>query len=127
MVQKEFRFRGKTFEDIAKLDVREFALLLPARERRSLMHGMSHPAQKLLKHIKDGKKKLRTHARDMVILPSMVGCLIHIHSGKDWVPITVDKDMIGHRLGEFAITTKRVEHSAPGIGATRSSAALSVR
>jgi small subunit ribosomal protein S19 len=81
----------------------------------------------LLKDVQESKGTIRTHCRDMVIIPQFVGKTIQVHSGKEFVPIMIDKDMLGHRLGEFALTRRKVAHSAPGIGATRSSASLSVK
>lgn len=124
---REFVYRGKTFEEIKKMSIKEFAALLPARERRSLTRGLSHEQEKLLKHIRSKKANIRTASRDFVILPEMVGTTIKVHAGKEWANILIDKEMIGHRLGEFALTRQKVQHSAPGIGATRSSASLSVR
>jgi small subunit ribosomal protein S19 len=70
----------------------------------------------------EGKNvKIRTHCRDMIILPEMVGLTIHVHNGKDFVPVEITTEMIGHYLGEFAITNKKVVHGAPGLRATRSS------
>ena len=63
----------------------------------------------------------------MVILPEMIGTTIKVHQGKEFAPVMIEQDMIGHCLGEFVLTRKRVAHSAPGIGATRSSASLSVK
>jgi len=64
---------------------------------------------------------IKTHARDMVVLPEMVGLTIHVHNGKEFVPVKIEPEMIGHYLGEFAITNKPVKHGTPGIGASRSS------
>lgn len=66
-------------------------------------------------------KPIKTHARDMVVLPEMVGITVHIHNGKEFVPVEIRPEMIGHFLGEFAITNKPVRHGTPGIGASRSS------
>lgn len=76
-----------------------------------------------LKLARDGKLKgqLRTHARDMIILPDMVGLTLHVHNGKEFAPVTIKYEMIGHYLGEYAITNKRVQHGTPGVGASRSS------
>ena len=63
----------------------------------------------------------------MIILPEMVGESVQIHDGKSFIKIIITDEMIGHCLGEFTINRKRVAHSAPGIGATRSSASLSVK
>ncbi len=58
----------------------------------------------------------------MVILPEMVDLTIGVHNGKEFVRVKILPQMIGHLLGEFAITNKRVQHGSPGIGATKSSA-----
>ena len=57
----------------------------------------------------------------------MIGLKIHVHNGKDFVPVNIDGEMLGHRLGEFSVTRQRVKHGAAGIGATRSSASLAVK
>jgi small subunit ribosomal protein S19 len=64
---------------------------------------------------------VKTHARDMVILPEMAGASIYIHNGKEFSPTVITPQMIGHFLGEYAITNKPVKHGQPGIGASRSS------
>ena len=116
-------YKGKTLEELLKMDISEFAKLLPARQRRSLKRGLTERQKKLLEKIRKykGKKVIRTHDRDMIILPEMVGAKIGVHNGKEFVVIEIKPEMIGHRLGEFAPTRKRVQHSAPGFGATRSS------
>ena len=124
---KEILFRGKKLDELKKLSINEFAELVPSRARRSLKRGLTDEQKKLLEKIKKQDKNIRTHARDMVILPDFVGHIIRIHNGKEYVPITVTEDMLGHFLGEFSLTRKRVAHNAPGVGATRSSAAISVR
>ncbi len=124
---KKFTYRGKTIEELKKLSVEEFAKLVPSRERRTLLKGTSEEHKKILEKIREGKSKIKTHCRDMVIIPEMVGSFIQIHHGNGWTPVNIIEDMVGHRLGEFTLTRKRLKHSAPGIGATRSSASLSVR
>lgn len=124
---KEFTYRGKTFDEIKTLNINDFAQLVPSRERRKLLQGLTEQEKKLIELLKQNKQKLRTHCREMVIIPDMVGKTIHVHNGKEFTQIIIEKELIGHRLGEFALTRKRVSHSAPGIGSTRSSASLSVR
>ena len=124
---KIFTYRGKTFEELQKLSLDEFARLLPARERRSIKRGFTDAQKKLLMDIRSGAKNVRTHCRDMIVLPEMAGTMLKVHNGKEWVIVDIMPEMVGHRLGEFAMTRKATKHSAPGIGATRSSAALSVR
>lgn len=127
MIKKEFKYRGKTLEELKKLSLNEFTDLLTSRERRRLKRGFTEDQKKVLKKVRAGKNNIKTHCRDMLILPEMVGLTFFIYSGKEFVHIVIQDEMIGHRLGEFALTRKKVAHSAPGIGATRSSAAISVK
>ncbi|HDJ96451.1 MAG TPA: 30S ribosomal protein S19 [Candidatus Aenigmarchaeota archaeon] len=117
-----FRYRGVTLEELQKMSLEEFAKLVKARARRALLRGLTEGQKKLLEKIrKNPGKFIRTHERDMVILPEMVGAKIGVYNGKEYVPVEIKPEMIGFRLGDFAITCKRVKHSAPGVGATRSS------
>src|SRR3989344_1242257 len=127
MAKKEFTFKGKTMEELKKLSVNEVAQLLTSRQRRTLKRGFTEQQKILLKKITSNEKNIETHCRDMIILPIMVGMTIKVHQGKEFQPVMILEEMIGHTLGEFAMTRKKVGHSAPGIGATRSSASLSVK
>ena len=127
MALKEFKYRGKSLEDLKKLSLKELSLLLPSRERRKIKRGFTDAEKAFLDKLQSKSKKIETHSRDMVILPQMVGRIISIHAGKEFKDVEVTAEMIGHRLGEFALTRSRVAHNAPGIGATKSSAALSVK
>ncbi len=126
---KEFLFKGKNLEELKKLSVREFAKLLQSRKRKSLLKHFDETEKFLLKCRKKQErgKNIRTHKRSLIVVPEMMGMTICIHNGKDFVPVAIKPEMLGHYLGEFAVTRKRVVHSAPGIGATKSSAALSVK
>jgi small subunit ribosomal protein S19 len=76
-----------------------------------------------MKLAREGKlnSSIKTHVRDMIILPDMIDLTISVHNGKDFFPIHIKPEMIGHYLGEYSITNKRVQHGAPGVGASRSS------
>jgi small subunit ribosomal protein S19 len=126
---KEFMYRGHTLESLVSMSMDEFINLLPSRQRRSLQRGLT-PEQRILlekmreahEAVKKGKEPiLKTHVRDLIILPEMVGLKVMVHNGKEFVPLEIKPDMIGHLLGEFAITNKPVRHGTPGIGASRSS------
>lgn len=118
----KFTYRGREWEEIEKLNLEEFSKLLTARARRILKRGLTEPQKKLLEDIrKDLKKFHRTHCREMIVLPEMVGAKIGIYNGKEFIPLEIKPPMVGHRLGEFVLTRKQVKHSAPGFGATRSS------
>ncbi len=119
---KEFHFRGHSLEELKKLSIDEFSKMIASHERRSLKRGLTDAQKKLLENIrKDPSKFHKTHVRDIVVLPEMVGVKLGVYSGKEWVNVVIQPDMIGRRLGEFSIPIKRVKHSAPGIGASRGS------
>src|ERR671937_452325 len=105
---REFKFKGYTPEQLESLSIENLLPLLNSRQRRSLdkrvstyMNDDKRKLREKVKLAREGKLKgnIRTHTRDMIILP----------------------DMVGHYLGEYAITNKRVQHGAPGVGASRSS------
>ncbi|HZX44531.1 MAG TPA: 30S ribosomal protein S19 [Candidatus Nanoarchaeia archaeon] len=127
MARKEFSYRGKSVSELKSLSLNEYAQIAPARIRRSIKRGFTEQQKILLANIRAKKSNIETHCKDMIILPEMIGMMIKIHNGKEFLPVTIGNEMIGHYLGEFVSTRKRVEHSAPGIGATKSSAALSVK
>ena len=123
---KEFNFKGKSNEELNKISNEELFNLLNSRQRRSLKRGLSDNKKKLIAEIKlakEGKNKnpIKTHQRDLIILPYMLGASINVYSGKEFTPITISPEMIGHYIGEYVITNKRVSHGAPGVGASRSS------
>ena len=124
---KEFTFKGNTLDALKKMSLNEFSLLIPSRARRSLRKGLTEDQKKVLEKIKHNDKDIKTHTRDMVILPEMVGNLIKIYNGKEYIQVHITEEMLGHYLGEFSLTRRRVMHNAPGVGATRSSASVSVR
>lgn len=119
--KKEFTYRGKTIEELQKLDVREFARFLRARERRTALRQFSDienfinlAKQKIAKN-----KPVRTHKRDIVIVPQLVGMKIFVHNGRNFMPVDIIGEMLGHRLGEFSLTRNKVKHGSAGIGATK--------
>ncbi len=121
---KKFTYRGKSLEELEQMNLEEFSSLLKARQRRALKRGLTKQQKKLIENIRRAKGKdklIRTHSREMVVLPEMVGTKIGVHNGHEFIMVVIDASMIGHRLGEFALTRARVKHSAPGLGATRSS------
>ncbi|MFC2143669.1 30S ribosomal protein S19 [Candidatus Aenigmatarchaeota archaeon] len=119
---KKFLYRGHELEELQEMTIKEFAGLVPSRQRRTLLRGLSKRQKKLLKDIKENRNRFtKTHDRDMIILPEMVGVKMGIHSGKEFQTVVITENMIGHFLGEYALTRGRVKHSSPGFGATRSS------
>jgi len=124
---KELIWMGRTEDEVKQMDIKEFMELVPARIRRSLKRGFTDAQKSLLKGVEIDDKNINTHCRDMVILPVMLGKTIRIYNGKDYLPLIITIEMLGHYLGEFSLTRKMVTHSSAGIGATRSSKAASAR
>lgn len=127
--KKEFTYRGKTIDELKKLNIREFAMLLTARERRTVLRNsdvIEKFIEKCIKH-SEKEKNIRTHNRNIIITPQLIGMTIYVYNGKTFEPVRVIAEMIGQRLGEFSHTRRAVKHGSAGIGATRSSASKSVK
>ena len=123
---REFLFRGLSKEELDNTSLEKLFQLFNSRQRRSLTRGITDGKRKLIEEMKSakaGKLKtpIKTHLRDLIILPYMVGVTVDVFSGKEFVPLTIRTEMVGHYLGEYVITNKRVNHGAPGVGASRSS------
>ena len=123
---REFVYRGIPKEELEKMSLEKLFELFNSRQRRSLTRGITDGKRKLIEEIKAAKagklkNPIKTHLRDLIILPYMVGVTVNVFSGKEFVPVGIKSEMIGHYLGEYVITNKRVSHGAPGVGASRSS------
>ncbi len=123
----EFTYRGHTLDELQEMSLEEVAELLPARQRRSITRGLSVQKQDLLESAREADEEetannpIRTHLRDMPIVPAMVGITFAVHNGQEFERVKVEPEMLGHYLGEFQLTRTSVEHGQAGIGATRSS------
>ncbi|CAI4225357.1 unnamed protein product [Auanema sp. JU1783] len=127
---RKFTYRGVDLDQLLDMSREQFAKLLPCRMRRRLARGLKRKHLGLLNRLQKSKKAasvlekpacVKTHLRDMIILPEMVGAVVGIYNGKVFNQTEIKPEMIGYYLGEFAITYKPVKHGRPGIGATHSS------
>lgn len=126
--KKEFTYQGLTVPELQELSLSEFAALVPSRVRRSIERGWTHGQEKLYNDIKAGNAEVyKTHDRDTVILPMMIGTRVAVHNGKEFQEVLIQPEMVGHLLGEFALTRREVKHTGPGVGATRSSKYLPLK
>ena len=127
ITKKQFTFRGKTLDELKALDVREFASLLKSRQRRTVLRQFQKIEDFVNRaKVKQSRKKaIKTHMRDLIIVPQMIGMRIMIYNGKDFVPVNVTGEMLGHVFGEFAPTRNRVKHGSAGVGATKGTRAKS--
>ncbi len=126
--KREFSYRGYTLEELQALTLSELLPLLPARARRSYKRGLNKEQQSFIDRLRSEKKEiLKTHRREIIVLPDFVGKKIAVYNGKEYKTIEIIPEMIGHYLGEFALTRTFQKHSGPGVGATRSSSNVSVK
>jgi small subunit ribosomal protein S19 len=118
MARKEFTYRGIGTDQLLRMSIQEFAKLTPSRERRSLLRGLTDVEKNLLRKLakRDGVK---THAREMIIVPQMVGKTVSVYNGKEYTALGITEEMLGRRLGQFVLTRKIAKHSAPGVGAKK--------
>lgn len=122
-----FTYRGHTLDELQSMELDEVAELFPARLRRSITRGLTEQQQKLLEDARESDEEetannpLRTHLRNMPVLPSFVGLTFAVYDGHEFERVRVEPEMLGHYLGEFVLTRNSVEHGQAGIGATRSS------
>lgn len=121
--KRVFYYKGKTTDELKKLSDDEVLKIIGSRARRSLKRGLTKPQKDLMKKVEasnklisEGKEqtKIRTHSRDAVIVPKMIGLKIDVHTGKNFEPVNIKPEMIGHFLGEFALTRKKVSHATGG-------------
>jgi small subunit ribosomal protein S19 len=123
----DFSYRGHTLEELQEMELEEVAELLPARQRRSIQRGLSAEKEQLIETASEAGEEetandpIRTHLRDMPVLPAFVDLTFAVHNGQSFERVKVEPEMIGHYLGEFQLTRTDVEHGQAGIGATRSS------
>lgn len=120
MSDDDWSFRGHSLEELKEMSLEEFSELLNSRGRRKIQRGLRRKEKKILEDLEE-KDQVKTHMRSMIVVPKMVGKTVQVYNGKDFVPVDIEKEMLGHYLGELAKTRKEVSHSAPGLGATRSS------
>jgi len=127
---RKFSYRGIDLDQLLDLSTEELMKLLPCRVRRKFNRGLKRKPMALIKRLRKAKKEtpalekpavVKTHLRDMIIVPEMIGSVIGVYQGKTFNQVEIKPEMIGHYLGEFSITYKPVKHGRPGIGATHSS------
>lgn len=119
--KKEFTYRGHTMEELLEMPFAEIIELLPARARRTYIRGLNPEQESFVRRLRGSEGPVRTHRREIPIIPEFVGKTVHLYNGKEFAPVEIKAEMIGHYLGEFAMTRKSVRHSGLGVGATRSS------
>lgn len=110
MEDKVFKFRGKNLEELQALSQDEFVALLPSKIRRKFKRGLVEEEEKLLEKINAGQNNIKTHVRELIVFPNMVGRKISVYNGKEFVQITIMEEMVGMRLGQLAPTRAVAKH-----------------
>nr|CAB3265752.1 40S ribosomal protein S15-like [Phallusia mammillata] len=127
---RKFSYRGVDLDQLLDMSREQLMELYCARPRRSFTRGVKRKHNALLKRLRKAKKNappmekpevVKTHLRNMIIEPEMVGSMVGVYNGKTFNQVEIKPEMIGRYLGEFSITYKPVKHGRPGIGATHSS------
>jgi small subunit ribosomal protein S19 len=121
--KKEFLYRGNTMDELLAMSFEEVLELMPSRSRRTYLRGLNYEQQLLFDNLKAAEpgEVVRTHRRDLPIIPQFVGKTVSVYNGKEFKDVEIKPEMIGCFLGEFVLTRKAPQHSGPGVGATRSS------
>eukprot|EP00877_Chromochloris_zofingiensis_P009555 jgi/Chrzof1/4853/Cz15g01190.t1 len=127
---RKFTYRGVDLDSLLDMNSDELIKLFHARARRRFQRGLKRKPLALIKKLRKAKKEasqgekpdaVRTHLRNMIIVPEMIGSVVGVYNGKTFNQVEIKPEMIGHYLGEFSISYKPVKHGRPGIGATHSS------
>ena len=133
---KKYTFRGLSLEDLTALKNEQLIELLGSRQRRRFNRGLKHKYQRFVQKLRKAKKNLqpgekpaaiKTHLRNAIVLPEMVGSVVGVHTGKEFANVEIKFDMIGKYLGEFGLTYKPTTHGKPGVGATKGSSSTALK
>ncbi|XP_010542927.1 PREDICTED: 40S ribosomal protein S15-4-like isoform X2 [Tarenaya hassleriana] len=127
---RKFSFRGVDLDALLDMKTDELVQLFHARARRRFKRGLTRKPMALVKKLRKAKREapagekpepVRTHLRNMIIVPEMIGSIVGVYNGKTFNQVEIKPEMIGHYLAEFSISYKPVKHGRPGVGATHSS------
>merc|ERR1711887_79577 len=127
---RKFTYRGVDLDQLLDMSLDQLADMFNCRARRRFARGLKRKPMTLIKRLRKAKKEagplekpevVKTHLRDMIIVPEMIGSIVGVYNGKTFNQVEIKPEMVGHYLGEFSITYKPVKHGRPGIGATHSS------
>jgi len=120
---RKFTYRGIDLDKLLDLSNQDLMDQFRARQRRKFSRGIGRKPITVLKKLRKAKKDLaygekpdavKTHLRDMVIVPEMIGSVVGVYNGKQFINVEIKPDMIGHYLAEFSITYKPIRHGKSG-------------
>merc|ERR1711999_1065 len=133
---RKYTYRGVDLDQLLDMSNEQLMELFPCRMRRKFNRGLKRKPMALIKKLRKKKREcpanekpdvVKTHLRNMVIMPEMTGSIVGVYNGKVFTQVEVKPEMIGHYLGEFSISYKPVKHGRPGIGATHSSRFIPIK
>merc|ERR1712102_151136 len=116
---RKYTYRGVDLDQLLDLSHEQLMELFPCRIRRKFARGLKRKPMALIKKLRKKKKEcpvnekpdvVKTHLRDMIIVPEMTGSVVGVYNGKTFNQVEIKPEMIGHYLGEFSITYKPVKH-----------------
>jgi small subunit ribosomal protein S15e len=127
---RKFQYRGVDLDQLLDMSSDELVGLFGARARRKFQRGLKRKPLALIKKLRKAKKEcedhekpepVRTHLRNMIIVPEMIGSVVGVYNGKTFNQVEIRPEMVSHYLAEFSISYKPVRHGRPGIGSSTSS------
>jgi small subunit ribosomal protein S15e len=110
---RKFSYRGIELDKLLDLSNEDFMNLVHARARRRFQRGLKRKPMGLIKKLRKAKKEalpnekpaiVKTHLRNMIVVPEMIGSVVGVYNGKSFVTVEIRPEMCAHYLGEFAIT-----------------------
>ncbi|PKI83925.1 Mus81p [Malassezia vespertilionis] len=116
---RKFSYRGVDLDQLVELPNEKFVELVSARARRRFNRGLKRGPMTLIKKLRKAKMEappnekptiVRTHLRNMIVVPEMIGSVIGVYNGKVFTTVEIKPEMTGHYLGEFAITYIPTRH-----------------
>merc|ERR1719235_57226 len=120
---RKYSYRGIDLEKLVDMQNEDLMNLFCARQRRKFSRGIKRQPITLLKKLRKSKKAcaygekptpVKTHMRNMVIVPEMIGSVVGCYNGKNFINIEIKPEMIGHSLAEFSISYHPVMHGGGG-------------
>ncbi|KAL0210553.1 hypothetical protein RCL1_004989 [Eukaryota sp. TZLM3-RCL] len=134
---RKYTYRGIDIDELMDMPQKQFVELLDARGRRKMLRGLGYKEKSLIAKLVKAKKAVtqagqkpnvvKTHLRNMIVVPDMVGSIVGVYNGKAFSAVEIRPDMIGQYLAEFSISYRPVRHGRPGVGATNSSKFVSLK
>ncbi|GCE97589.1 ribosomal protein S15 [Zygosaccharomyces mellis] len=125
---RTYSYRGVDLEQLLTMSNEEFIKLAPARIRRRFARGLGHKPARFMKKLRAAKLAapenekppvVKTHMRNMIVFPEMIGSVVGVYNGKVFNQVEIRPEMVGHYLAEFSISYTPVRHGRAGATTSR--------